>query len=135
LFVEDDIIIYYDAVNKREADSSAMLNAREGLDSIIASRKRREEMRPMVEDVDKEFAHLPARKRVTAVKKALMNRIDFLHLLPKDLKDPRFIKGDIESILLPPPESFEEQVDDDEMTNSEPLSDLLREMGVDPDEL
>jgi hypothetical protein len=128
---EDEDIRYYEAINKR----SAMSKVRGMLKKRIASRERREAMRPLVLEVEKKYYHLIGRKRANAVRKALLKREDFTDLLPKDLKDPRFIKADIESILFPPPESFEEQMDDDETTNSEPMSDLLRDLGVDPDEL
>jgi hypothetical protein len=133
MFGEDDIILSYDTVNKREADSSAMLNAREGLESVVASRKRREAMRPLAEEVDKDFAHLLKRKRVTAIRKALRKREDFTRLLPKNLKDSRFIDSDIDSILCPP-ESFNDQLEDAEPEEGEPLANLFRDLGLDPDE-
>jgi hypothetical protein len=134
---EDDIILFYCAVNNREAHSTTMLDMRDGLKSVIASRRRRDAMRSIVEEVDKEFCDLPARKRVSAVKKALLKREDFRGMLPKSLKDPRFIKADIESILFPPSEPCEEPLGDvgyeDGMTG-EPLDHLLRDLGIDPDE-
>jgi hypothetical protein len=124
---EGDDIRHYEAINKR----SAMSKLRGRLATLVASHKRREAMRPLVEEVDVEFAHLSRRKRSAAVKKALLKREDFIRLLPKDLKDPRFIKGDIESILFPA--SFDDQLEDDEREDGAPLSDLLRDLGVDPD--
>jgi hypothetical protein len=137
LFAEDDIILSYHSVNKREEHNTKMLDMRDGLKSVIASRRRRDAMRSIVEEIDKEFCDLPARKRVSAIEKALLKREDFAGMLPKNLKDPRFIKADIESILFPPSEPCEEPLGDvgyeDEMTG-EPLDQLLRDLGVDPDE-
>jgi hypothetical protein len=129
----DHIFKIYDAEN----NNLGMSKSREGLARLIASRERREVIRPMVEEIDKEFSHLPKRNRVAAVRRALLKREDFTRLLPNDLKDPRFIKTDIESILFPLQEFCGEQLGDieyeEEMTNGEPLDDLLRDLGIDPD--
>jgi hypothetical protein len=74
--------------------------AREASPARVAVRKRRELMRPLVEEIANDFAHHPERERVMAVRRALLKRDDFIRLLPKALKDPRFIKSDIEAILL-----------------------------------
>ena len=74
--------------------------ARAALPANVAARKRREMMRPLVEEVAKDFPEIHEFSSLaTAINKVLMKRPEFRNLLPKNL-NPRQIKGDIEAILM-----------------------------------
>ena len=56
-------------------------------------------MRPLVEQANDELAHVQSEKPIKIIKAALMKSPDFLKLLPRDLKDLRYIDNDIAAIV------------------------------------
>jgi hypothetical protein len=72
---------------------------REARSSTKNMRERRAQMRPFVEVLKGEFAHVPFEERTGIIKKALMKNPDFRRILPRDLKDPRYLDKDIAAIV------------------------------------
>ena len=72
---------------------------REARSSVRKMRDRQIKMLPFVELMNKELAHVPFYERIKMIKKQLMENPAFVELLPPDLKDPRYIKKDIQAIL------------------------------------
>jgi hypothetical protein len=72
---------------------------REARSSTKKMRERRARMRPFVEVLKGEFVHVPFEERTGIIKKVLMKNPDFLKILPRDLKDPRYLDKDIAAIV------------------------------------
>jgi hypothetical protein len=72
---------------------------REARLSTKKMRERRARMRPFVEVLKGEFVHVPFEQRTGIIKKVLMKNPDFLKILPRDLKDPRYLDKDIAAIV------------------------------------
>jgi hypothetical protein len=72
---------------------------REARSSTKKMRARRAQMRPFVEVLKGEFVQVPFEERTGLIKKALMKNPDFLRILPRDLKDPRYRDKDIAAIV------------------------------------
>lgn len=72
---------------------------REARSSTKKMRERRARMRPFVEVLKGEFVHIPFEARSGTIKKALMKNPDFLRILPRDLKDPRYLDKDIAALV------------------------------------
>jgi hypothetical protein len=72
---------------------------RDSRSSVRKMRERRAQMRPLVEQANDELAHVQSEKPIKIIKAALMKSPDFLKLLPRDLKDLRYIDKDIAAIV------------------------------------
>ena len=72
---------------------------REARSSVRKMRDRQIKMLPFVESMNNELAHAPFDERIKMIQKQLMKNPAFVELLPPGLKDPRYIKKDIETIV------------------------------------
>jgi hypothetical protein len=98
LIAEDPMEFY----QKREEMSEDTELARASRAATKEMRVRRERMRPFVEKTAPKLRSIPTNKRVLAIRDELLRNEEFCRLLPKKLKDPRYLTSDIAAIIATP---------------------------------